>query len=50
MAQIGNKQNAAINGEWARHVRWMKKMTSKIRRAMTRTEIKRIKENIKNLD
>lgn len=34
MAQIGNKQNSILNGEWAKHVRgkW-KKITSSIRRS-----------------
>ena len=22
MAQVGNKQNSILNGEWAKHVRW----------------------------
>jgi len=33
MAQIGNKQNSFLNGEWAAHVReWWKRSTSKARR------------------
>ena len=33
MAQIGNKQNAKLNGEWGKHVRgWAKRFTAKCRR------------------
>jgi len=33
MAQIGNKQNSKLNGQWAAHVRgWWKRFTSKKRR------------------
>ena len=45
--RVGNKQNSAINGEWAGHVRGkMKKHTSGKRRAINK-EItnKEIKEN-----
>lgn len=35
MKQQGNKANAILNGEWAKHVRrWGKKATSKIRRTI----------------
>ena len=33
MAQIGNKINSGLNGEWAKHVRWFeKRITAGIRR------------------
>ena len=40
MAQIGNKQNSILNGEWAFHVRrkW-KRLTSKKRRLASKKEI-----------
>lgn len=41
----GNKANAILNGEWAKHVRrWGKKATSKIRRTVD----KKIIFNAKN--
>lgn len=37
MAQIGNKQNSFLNGEWAKHVRrYAKKLTSKKRRSLNK--------------
>ena len=46
MAQIGNKLNSALNGEWAKHVRrWWKKYTSGKRRTKDK-EI--IREQLKN--
>lgn len=37
----GNKQNACLNGEWARHVRgWGKRWTSRARRRKLKLEIK----------
>lgn len=40
--RVGNKQNSALNGEWAGHVRgWWKRYTSKKRR----NESKRIIRN-----
>ena len=41
MAQVGNKINSFLNGEWARHVRaWGKRQTSCIRRMMAKEEIR----------
>ena len=41
MAQLGNKLNAYINGEWGKHVKkWMKQKTSRIRRQMEKRKIK----------
>ena len=35
MAQIGNKQNSTINGEWGAHIcKGRKRATAKVRRAM----------------
>lgn len=41
MAQIGNKQNSYLNGEWAKHVRkdW-KRITSHIRRMLNKKIIR----------
>jgi hypothetical protein len=40
MAQIGNKSNALLNGEWGKHVRkWWKKYTSKARRRIDKSII-----------
>jgi hypothetical protein len=46
MAQIGNKQNSFLNGEWGTHVKSVfKKHTSKIRRTLGKKEIsKELKE------
>jgi hypothetical protein len=39
----GNKQNAALNGEWARHVRrWYKQYTSGVRRMRDKQIIKEL--------
>lgn len=45
--RVGNKQNSAINGEWAGHVRGKtKKVTSGKRRAISKKMINKvIKEN-----
>ncbi len=41
MAQIGNKQNSYLNGEWAAHGRpWGKKMAAKGRRQQDKAIIK----------
>jgi len=41
MAQIGNKQNSFLNGEWAKHVRRKeKKHTSGIRRIIDKLIIR----------
>ncbi len=41
MAQIGNKQNAHLNGEWAKHIwSWYKRYTSGIRREKDKQIIK----------
>lgn len=47
MAQVGNKQNSFLNGEWAKHVRraW-KKLTSGKRRI---NDKKIIRDEIKNI-
>jgi hypothetical protein len=46
MAQVGNKQNSILNGEWAKHVRgWYKRYTSGRRRDQDKQVIK---EAIKN--
>lgn len=45
MAQIGNKQNAALNGEWGSHVRKRdggKKVTSRKRRTQQRAQIREL--------
>jgi hypothetical protein len=45
MAQIGNKKNAVINGEWGRHVRrYGKKRTHGKVRTMLRSFISKIKK------
>jgi hypothetical protein len=45
--RVGNKQNAAINGEWAGHVRKDgKKITSGKRRIIDKKIIKDIKDNL----
>ena len=41
MAQIGNKQNSYLNGEWGKHVRKRhgeKRHTAKIRRRVSKAE------------
>lgn len=41
MAQLGNKLNSYLNGEWATHVKKrMKRITSSIRRMQDKKEIK----------
>jgi hypothetical protein len=41
MAQVGNKQNSILNGEWAMHVRgWYKRYTSGKRREKDKQIIK----------
>ena len=41
MAQVGNKINSFLNGEWARHVRsWSKRQTAGIRRMVGKEEIR----------
>jgi len=47
MAQIGNKQNSILNGEWGKHVRWWyKRYTAGRRRDNDKEIIKMaIKEN-----
>ena len=41
MAQIGNKQNSYLNGEWAKHGRpFGKKVASKVRRQIDKKIIK----------
>jgi len=41
MAQLGNKQNAGLNGEWAKHVKKRgKKITAHIRRNKDKKLIK----------
>ena len=41
MAQIGNKQNSLLNGEWSKHVRRKeKKYTSGIRRIIDKLIIR----------
>ncbi|HEY8781041.1 MAG TPA: hypothetical protein VIM16_05470 [Mucilaginibacter sp.] len=47
MAQVGNKQNSILNGEWAKHVRrWYKRHTSGRRREEDKQIIKEaVKEN-----
>jgi hypothetical protein len=43
MAQVGNKLNSALNGEWAKHVRRdRKKITSGKRRAKFRSALKKL--------
>lgn len=44
--RVGNKQNSAINGEWAGHIRgWWKKFTSSKRRAISKKLVqKELKE------
>ena len=45
MAQIGNKQNSYLNGEWAKHVRkrsGMKKRTSHQRRNVDKLIIRNL--------
>ena len=42
MAQIGNKKNSVLNGEWAKHVRFfMKRLTSKKRRLEEKKELQK---------
>lgn len=50
MAQIGNKQNSFINGEWAKHVRRSgKKITAHLRRQLLKRDTqKQIKNNYEN--
>jgi hypothetical protein len=45
MAQIGNKQNSNLNGEWAKHVRWWLKRRTAGRRRENDKQI--IKEAVK---
>jgi len=44
----GNKQNAGLNGEWAKHVRkWGKKFTASIRRTRNKRIIRdELKEGV----
>lgn len=46
MAQIGNKINSYLNGEWAKHGRpFGKKLAARVRRMMGKEEIiKQLKE------
>mgnify|MGYP001564781199 CR=1 len=44
MAQLGNKKNAQLNGEWGKHVKksdGQKRRTSKKRRIVGKEEIKK---------
>ncbi len=48
--RVGNKQNAAINGEYAGHVRKVgKKITAGKRRVIDREIVKNIKDNLGQL-
>jgi hypothetical protein len=47
MAQVGNKQNSIINGEWAKHVRWWYKRYTAGRRREKDKQI--IKEEVKEV-
>ena len=47
----GNKANACINGEWAKHVRrWGKKKTSSIRRRINKENIRKAINEYKELN
>lgn len=40
MAQVGNKANSALNGEWAKHVRGkQKRLTARMRRQASKKVI-----------
>ena len=46
MAQVGNKQNSFLNGEWTRHAKkWGKKLTAGLRRSFLKKDLrKRLEE------
>lgn len=46
MAQVGNKINSWLNGQWAKHVsgKWWKRFTSKRRRAKNKQEVYKLRK------